>query len=165
MKTAGCLSMSWQPISASNRTPVYTWIHKKGLPAHRMGRLWKMKRSNELWAHGVDVAETYVDTVARKSPYAQFTPYELYLKFLYEGRGYSSISEPTLRGTISDPDRLCKVSVPASKGWKPGLRSRPSIGRTDPRAPRGGTTTPAGRPPALRAVMRPAPTRTRRANI
>ena len=24
---------------------VYTWIHKKDLPAHRMGRLWKMKRS------------------------------------------------------------------------------------------------------------------------
>ena len=24
---------------------VYTWIGKKGLPAHKMGRLWKMKRS------------------------------------------------------------------------------------------------------------------------
>ena len=24
---------------------VYTWIYKKGLPAHKMGRLWKMKRS------------------------------------------------------------------------------------------------------------------------
>ena len=42
-----------------------------------------LSKFNELWEHGVDVAETYVDTVARKSHYAQFTPYELYLKFLY----------------------------------------------------------------------------------
>jgi hypothetical protein len=32
------------------------------------------------------------------------------------GRGSSSISEPGSRGIIRDPDRLCKVSIPASKG-------------------------------------------------
>ena len=57
---------------------------------------------NELWAHGVDVAETYVDTVARKSPYAQFTPYELYLKFLYE----------YFRGELNRPDEIEDLYLP-----------------------------------------------------
>lgn len=39
---------------------------------------------NELWAVAVDVSKPYAETVVHKSPYAQFTPYELYLKFLYE---------------------------------------------------------------------------------
>jgi superfamily II DNA/RNA helicase len=39
---------------------------------------------NELWAVAVDVSKPYQDTIINKSPYAQFTPYELYLKFLYE---------------------------------------------------------------------------------
>lgn len=26
------------------RDTVYAWISKKGLPAHRMGRLWKFKK-------------------------------------------------------------------------------------------------------------------------
>lgn len=39
---------------------------------------------NELWDVAVDVSEPYKDTITNKSPYAQFTPYELYLKFLYE---------------------------------------------------------------------------------
>jgi superfamily II DNA or RNA helicase len=39
---------------------------------------------NELWAHAVEVSETYVQTVELRSPFAQFTPHELYLKFLYE---------------------------------------------------------------------------------
>jgi superfamily II DNA or RNA helicase len=39
---------------------------------------------NELWAVAVDLSESYKDIVLNKSPYAQFTPYELYLKFLYE---------------------------------------------------------------------------------
>lgn len=38
----------------------------------------------ELWDHGVEVNQTFVDTIERKSPYAHFTPRELYLKFLYE---------------------------------------------------------------------------------
>ena len=36
------------------------------------------------------------------------------------GRASSARLELGLRRTISDPDRLCKVPVPASKGWKPG---------------------------------------------
>jgi len=39
---------------------------------------------NELWAVAVDVAKPYEDTVVNRSPFAHFTPYELYLKFLYE---------------------------------------------------------------------------------
>src|SRR4051794_26444952 len=39
---------------------------------------------NELWAKSVDVTKDYVTTIELKSPFAQFTPYELYLKFLYE---------------------------------------------------------------------------------
>jgi superfamily II DNA/RNA helicase len=39
---------------------------------------------NELWSTAVDVSQPYVDTVVNKSPFASFTPYELYLKFLYE---------------------------------------------------------------------------------
>src|SRR2546426_2361756 len=38
----------------------------------------------ELWAVAVDVSKPYEDTVVNRSPYAHFTPYELYLKFLYE---------------------------------------------------------------------------------
>jgi len=43
-----------------------------------------LAKFNELWERSVEVSKTYVDTIQKKSPYAQFTPYELYLKFLYE---------------------------------------------------------------------------------
>jgi PLD-like domain/SNF2-related domain len=43
-----------------------------------------IKKFNELWAVAVDLSKPYEDTVTNRSPYAQFTPYELYLKFLYE---------------------------------------------------------------------------------
>lgn len=39
---------------------------------------------NELWAQAVEVSEAYVQTVELRSPFAYFTPYELFLKFLYE---------------------------------------------------------------------------------
>ena len=42
------------------------------------------QKFNELWANSVDVTEDYVTTIEVKSPFAQFTPNELYLKFLYE---------------------------------------------------------------------------------
>ena len=57
---------------------------------------------NELWAHGVDVADTYVDTVTRRSPYAQFSPYELYLKFLYE----------YFRGEMNRPEEIEDLYLP-----------------------------------------------------
>jgi hypothetical protein len=43
-----------------------------------------IQKFNELWAKAVDVTKDYVTTIEVKSPFAQFTPYELYLKFLYE---------------------------------------------------------------------------------
>ena len=43
-----------------------------------------ISKFNELWAVAVDVSKPYEDTVINKSPYAHFTPRELYLKFLYE---------------------------------------------------------------------------------
>jgi superfamily II DNA/RNA helicase len=43
-----------------------------------------LQKFSELWAKSVDVTKDYVATIEFKSPYAQFTPYELYLKFLYE---------------------------------------------------------------------------------
>ncbi|MBT5015926.1 helicase [Candidatus Peregrinibacteria bacterium] len=43
-----------------------------------------LNQFNSLWENAVDVSEIYVNTIEKKSPYAEFTPYELYLKFLYE---------------------------------------------------------------------------------
>jgi superfamily II DNA or RNA helicase len=43
-----------------------------------------LAKFNELWQQAVEVSETYVQTVEVRSPFAQFTPYELFLKFLYE---------------------------------------------------------------------------------
>lgn len=43
-----------------------------------------LAKFEELWANAVDVTEEYVATIERKSPYAEFSPYELYLKLLYE---------------------------------------------------------------------------------
>jgi superfamily II DNA/RNA helicase len=43
-----------------------------------------LAKFNELWNVAVDVSKPVDDTITKKSPYAQFTPYELYLKFLYE---------------------------------------------------------------------------------
>lgn len=39
---------------------------------------------NDLWATSVDVTPEYVTALTSASPFAEFTPYELYLKFLYE---------------------------------------------------------------------------------
>jgi excisionase family DNA binding protein len=37
---------------------VYRWIEKKGLPAHRMGRLWKFRISEvDEWVLGGDAAD------------------------------------------------------------------------------------------------------------
>jgi superfamily II DNA or RNA helicase len=55
-----------------------------------------LQKFNELWAKSVDVTKDYVTTIELKSPYAQFTPYELYLKFLYE----------YFRGELNLPDEI-----------------------------------------------------------
>ena len=46
---------------------------------------YALHRFNELWANAVDVKdvhETIISIVEKESPFASFTPYELYLKFL-----------------------------------------------------------------------------------
>ncbi len=48
---------------------------------------YALHRFNELWEQAVDVKdvhETIINTVEKESPFAIFTPYELYLKFLAE---------------------------------------------------------------------------------
>lgn len=57
---------------------------------------------NELWAVAVDVSKPYEDTIVNKSPYASFTPYELYLKFLYE----------YFRNELNRPSELEGIYVP-----------------------------------------------------
>ena len=58
---------------------------------------------NELWATAVDVSQPYEDTVVNQSPFARFTPYELYLKFLYE----------YFRNELNRPSELEDMYVPA----------------------------------------------------
>jgi superfamily II DNA/RNA helicase len=62
-----------------------------------------IQKFNELWAKSVDVTKDYVTTIEVKSPFAQFTPYELYLKFLYE----------YFRGELNLPDEIEDMYLPA----------------------------------------------------
>lgn len=61
-----------------------------------------IRKFNELWAKAVDVTKDYVTTIEVKSPFARFTPYELYLKFLYE----------YFRGELNLPDEIEDVYLP-----------------------------------------------------
>ena len=61
-----------------------------------------LQKFNELWAKSVDVSEDYVATIEVNSPYALFTPYELYLKFLYE----------YFRGELNLPDEIEDMYLP-----------------------------------------------------
>ncbi len=46
---------------------------------------FSLNKFNELWDYGVDVTQKYVETIGSKTWLNQtITPYELYLKFLYE---------------------------------------------------------------------------------
>lgn len=62
-----------------------------------------LAKFNELWAKSVDVTKDYVTTIEVKSPYAQFSPYELYLKFLYE----------YFRGELNLPEEIEDIYLPA----------------------------------------------------
>lgn len=67
-----------------------------------------LSKFNELWTQSVEVSKAYVQTVELRSPFAQFTPYELYLKFLYE---YFK-TELSHRGTVDSiylPARFMKL--------------------------------------------------------
>lgn len=61
-----------------------------------------ISKFNELWAVAVDVSKPYEDAITNKSPYARFTPYELYLKFLYE----------YFRNELSRPAELDEMYAP-----------------------------------------------------
>lgn len=65
-----------------------------------------LQKFNVLWSKSVDVTKDYVTTIEVKSPFAQFTPYELYLKFLYE----------YFRGELNLPDEIDDVYLP--EGFK-----------------------------------------------
>ena len=62
-----------------------------------------INKFNELWSVAVDVSKPYEDTIINRSPYAHFTPYELYLKFLYE----------YFRNELNRPSELQDMYVPA----------------------------------------------------
>ncbi len=61
-----------------------------------------LAKFNELWAKSVDVTQDYVIAIEINSPYALFTPYELYLKFLYE----------YFRGELNLPDEIEDMYLP-----------------------------------------------------
>ncbi len=62
-----------------------------------------LAKFNELWSKSVDVTKDYVTAIEINSPYALFTPYELYLKFLYE----------YFRGELNLPDEIEDMYLPA----------------------------------------------------
>jgi superfamily II DNA or RNA helicase len=56
---------------------------------------------SELWAAAVDVTADYITTIEQDSQYAAITPYELYLKLLYEYfRGELNVSVDSLDGDL-----------------------------------------------------------------
>ncbi len=61
-----------------------------------------LTKFNELWVKGVEVSKDFVQIIEKQSPYAQFTPYELYLKFLYE----------YFRNELNLPDELDSAYLP-----------------------------------------------------
>lgn len=62
-----------------------------------------IQKFDELWAKSVDVTQDFVTTIEVKSPFAKFTPYELYLKFLYE----------YFRDELNLPDEIEDMYLPA----------------------------------------------------
>lgn len=68
---------------------------------------YALHRFNELWAEAVDVKdvhETIINTVEKESPFAFFTPYELYLKFLAD----------YFRDYLGDRSKLNSENLPPS---------------------------------------------------
>lgn len=67
-----------------------------------------LAKFNELWSQAVEVSESYIQTVELRSPFAHFTPYELYLKFLYE-YFKSELSRGEQAETVYLPARFKKL--------------------------------------------------------
>ncbi len=63
---------------------------------------------NALWADAVELSEPCKQAILSQSPYAQFTPYELYLKFLYE-YFRSELNRPTELDDLYVPDGFKKL--------------------------------------------------------
>jgi superfamily II DNA/RNA helicase len=61
-----------------------------------------LAKFNELWVQAVEVSKDFVSIIEKQSPYAQFTPHELYLKFLYE----------YFRNELNLPDELDNSYLP-----------------------------------------------------
>lgn len=57
---------------------------------------------DELWDLAVEVTKPYEETIVTRSPYAEFSPYELYLKLLYE----------YFRNELNRPSELDDIYVP-----------------------------------------------------
>ena len=63
---------------------------------------------NALWTGAVELSEPCKQAILSQSPYAQFTPYELYLKFLYE-YFRSELNRPTELDDLYAPDGFKKL--------------------------------------------------------
>src|SRR6267143_1033156 len=63
-----------------------------------------LAKFNELWKLAVDLRKPYEDAVVNRSPFAHFTPLELYLKFLYE----------YFRDELNRPSELDDIYVPTN---------------------------------------------------
>ncbi len=63
---------------------------------------------NALWTGAVELSEPCKQAILSQSPYAQFTPYELYLKFLYE-YFRSELNRPTELDDLYVPDGFKKL--------------------------------------------------------
>ncbi|MCP4702316.1 MAG: hypothetical protein GY862_36470 [Gammaproteobacteria bacterium] len=92
---------------------------------------YALKKFEALWAEAVDISEIYVDTVRQRTWLNdKITPYELYLKFLYEyfnlhricwGKKVILISATPYNNTISDIFSQIKLFQAAKKSWIPNL--------------------------------------------
>ena len=45
---AGCQWMKYANTFGISKDTIYKWIDKHGMPAHRMGRLWKFKKKDQV---------------------------------------------------------------------------------------------------------------------
>jgi excisionase family DNA binding protein len=52
-----------------SRDTIYNWISQKGLPAHRVGRLWKFKKEEvDAWVRGGGASEGQTAARAAQAP-------------------------------------------------------------------------------------------------
>jgi hypothetical protein len=80
---------------------------------------YALHRFNELWINAVDVKdihETIINLVEKESPFAFFTPYELYLKFLADYfRDY--LGDRSKLNIENLPQEFQEVAIPGGCGF------------------------------------------------